>query len=61
MLEVFDREVQILTGNMALGIGCGAHAKAGVDKLRDEVTGVGVVRGGLVVLGRAGGKVTAQG
>lgn len=58
---MLDREVEILAGNVALGVGCGAHAKAGVDELGDEVTGVGVVRGGLVVLGRAGGKIAAQG
>ena len=61
LLEVLDREVEILAGNVALGVGCGAHAKAGVDELGDEVTGVGVVGGGLVVLGRASGKITTQG
>ena len=58
---MLDREVEILAGNVAFGVGCGAHAKAGVDELGDEVAGVGVVRGGLVVLGRASGKITTQG
>ena len=58
---MFDREVEILTGNVALGVGCGAHAKAGVDELGDEVAGVGVVRGGLVVLGCAGREIATQG
>ena len=57
---MFDRDVEVLTGNVALGVGCGAHTKAGVNELGDEVAGVGVVRGGLVVLGRTGGKITAQ-
>ena len=61
MLEVFDRSVEVLTGNVALGVGRGAHTKAGVDKLGDELAGVGVVRGGLVILGRASGQITAQG
>ena len=58
---MLDREVEILAGNVTLGVGCGAHAKAGVDELGDEVTGVGVVGGGLVVLSRASGQVAAQG
>ena len=58
---MLDREVEHLTGNVALGVGCGAHTKAGVDELGDEVAGVGVVRGGLVVLGRAGREIAAQG
>ena len=33
LLEVFDRSVEVLTGNVALGVGRGAHAKAGVDEL----------------------------
>ena len=61
LLEVLDREIKILAGNVALGVGCGAHAKAGVNELGDEVASIGVVRGGLVVLGRAGGQVAAQG
>ena len=61
LLEVFDRGVEVLTGNMALGVGCGAHAKAGVDELGDEVAGVGVVGGGLVVLGRTGREIATQG
>ena len=58
---MFDRSVEVLTGNVTLGVGRGAHTKAGVDKLGDELAGVGVVRGGLVILGRASGQITAQG
>ena len=58
---MLDREVKILASNVALGVGCGAHAKAGVDELGDEVAGVGVVGGGLVVLGRAGREIATQG